>query len=84
MDDTLHSATIDGHGLLNRTWVYVENLAHEYNVHNHILETIEAIETHIPRESYALLMGAIAVMLLRRAIVTVGVWRVVKKHVKVD
>lgn len=84
MDETLHSATADGHDLLNRTRAYVERIVHEYSANERLNEAILAVGTHVPRESYLLLAMAIGVLLLRRAVVLLSTWRAVRRHDKTD
>ena len=84
LDDTLGSATIDGHDLFNQTWAYAERLAHEYRVHERLQAAMLTAETHVPRESYVMLAAALGVFLLQRALVTLRTWKVVRRHAKAE
>lgn len=84
IDDTLQSATIDGHSLIEQTRTHAKRLAHEYRFHERLHATMVTVKTHMPRESYVLLALALGVFLLQRALVALCAWRVVRRHAKVE
>ena len=84
IDDTMQSASIDGHDLFNQTRAYVERLAREYQAHERLHEAVTTIETHVPRETYMLLALALGMLFLRSSLVFLSAWRAVRRHAKAE